>query len=381
MARPYGTGRIEHLGPLRRGEDLSISGSWARSQNGRAPQPHHLVDHPGIRATLCSDTALGPLPLCPDPLFRRPAVAVGSMSGPRAFWLCDTYGNPDGMTSPAESPAGSVERGTLSFDDAVRTAADRLRRASATCVPCRPVRDLIGSADVRAAYLVQSTLSAERLASGARRVGHKVGLTSSAVQSQLGVDQPDFGSLFDDMSFFDGDSIPVSRLLQPKVEAEVAFVLGADMTAGPFEVQSVRPAVAYAVAAIEVVDSRITDWDITFADTVADNASSGLFVLGPQRRTLTEVEPADVSMTMTVNGEVLSSGAGRACLGDPLNALAWLANTALELGEPLRAGQIVLSGALGPMYPIRSGEVVRVDITDLGSVTASFTDQLPEEGQ
>jgi 2-keto-4-pentenoate hydratase len=280
------------------------------------------------------------------------------------------------------SSADTVDPGRPFTDDPVRAAAERLGRAAATGIPCPPVRDLIGSSDIRAAYRVQSVLTAERLAAGGHRIGRKIGLTSTAVQKQLGVGQPDFGVLFDDMRLGGGDVISMGRLLQPKVEAEVAFLLAEDLMSGPLDARSVRPAIAYAVAAIEVVDSRVAGWDITLGDTVADNASSGLFVLGPQRRTLDQVEPAGVSMTMTVDGELVSSGDGRACLGDPLNALVWLANTAIELGDPLRAGEVILSGALGPMYPVRPGSVVRADISGLGSVSARFShDLLPEEGR
>jgi len=286
------------------------------------------------------------------------------------------------MTTPRMSSADTVDPGPPLTHDAVRAAADRLARAAATGVPCTPVRDLIGSSDIRAAYEVQSVLTAQRLAAGARRVGRKIGLTSAVVQKQLGVGQPDFGFLFDDMRLAGGDVISMTRLLQPKVEAEVAFVLAEDLASGPLDARSVRSAVAYLVAAIEVVDSRVAGWDITLGDTVADNASSGLFVLGPQRRTLDQVEPADVSMAMTVDGELVSSGDGRACLGDPLNALAWLANTALDLGEPLRAGEVILSGALGPMHPIHPGSLVRADISGLGSVSARISHHpLPEEGR
>jgi 2-keto-4-pentenoate hydratase len=285
------------------------------------------------------------------------------------------------MTSPRVSSSDTVEAGPPPTDDAVRAAAERLALAASTAVPCAPVRDLIGSTDVRAAYRVQSVLTARRLATGARAVGRKIGLTSPVVQRQLGVDQPDFGVLFDDMQIDDGGTIPVARLLQPRVEAEIAFVLAEDLASGPFDAEGVRSAVAYAVAAIEVVDSRVAGWDITFGDTVADNASSGLFVLGRERRTLDDLEPAEVSMTMTVDGGLESSGDGRACLGDPLNALAWLATTALELGDPLRAGEVVLSGALGPMHPLLPGSVVRADLSGLGSVAVRFSDDpILEEG-
>ncbi|WP_121251769.1 2-keto-4-pentenoate hydratase [Nocardioides ferulae] len=266
-------------------------------------------------------------------------------------------------TTPSDAVAG----------DDVRAAAERLQQAAASGVPCAPVRDLIGSDDVAAAYAVQSLIIADRLASGARVVGRKIGLTSPAVQQWLGVDTPDFGVLVDDMEYAEHDTVPMGRLLQPRAEAEIAFVLSADLTEGPFTAQSVRGAVDHARAAIEIVDSRITDWDIRLGDTVADNASSGLYVLGAERRTLDDFEPVDVEMVMTCDGEEVSTGTGAACLGDPLNALAWLAAAALDYGEPLRAGQVILSGALGPVHPLSPGAVVRADITGLGSVTATFS--------
>ncbi|MBO1330038.1 2-keto-4-pentenoate hydratase [Streptomyces sp. VRA16 Mangrove soil] len=257
-------------------------------------------------------------------------------------------------------------------NDAVAQAAERLLRATADHVPCPPVRDLIGSDDVKAAYAVQELLTARRLADGARVTGRKIGLTSPAVQRQLGVDQPDFGVLFADMSVADGASVPVGTLLQPKVEAEIAFVLGADLAEGPLDDAQIRAAVAHAVPALEIVDSRIADWDITFGDTVADNGSSALYVLGTPARTLSEFEPVEAAMTLDRHDETVSSGDGAACLGDPLTALAWLARTARDVGDPLRAGQVVLSGALGPMVPAVAGDVFTARITGLGTVSVRF---------
>ncbi len=246
-------------------------------------------------------------------------------------------------------------------------------------VACAPVRDLIGRDDVAAAYQVQEQLNAARTDRGARVIGRKIGATSEAVQTQLGVDQPDFGVLFDDMGFADGEEIPINRLIQPKAEAEVAFVLSEDLAEGPLDVAQVRGAIAYAVAALEIVDSRITNWDISFGDTVADNASSGLYVLGSEHRTLAEVEPVDVTMSMSIDGEEVSTGNGAACLGDPLTAVAWLAHQARTFGEPLRAGQVILSGALGPMRPVAAGSVVTATISGLGTVTARFGNQSTTE--
>ena len=198
------------------------------------------------------------------------------------------------------------------------------------------------------------------------------------MQQQLGVDQPDFGVLFADMSVEDGASVAVDVLLQPKVEAEIAFVLGADLAEGPLDAAQVRAAVAHAVPALEIVDSRIADWDITFGDTVADNGSSALYVLGSPAKPLAEFEPVEAGMAMKRGAETVSTGNGAACLGDPLIALAWLARTARDVGDPLRAGQVVLSGALGPMVPAAAGDTFSADIGGLGSVSVRFHASTPE---
>ncbi|WP_228002002.1 2-keto-4-pentenoate hydratase [Nocardia australiensis] len=258
-------------------------------------------------------------------------------------------------------------------DDAVvESSAQRLAAAAATGAPCAPVRDLIGREDVAAAYRVQERFNTLRVPGGVV-VGRKIGATSAAVQQQLGVDQPDFGVLFADMGYRDGDEIPMQRLLQPRAEAEVAFVLAADLADGPLDAAQCRAAVDYAVAALEIVDSRIAGWDISFGDTVADNASSGLFILGEKRLSLAKFEPIEITMTMAIDGETVSTGNGAACLGDPLNALSWLALRAREFGDPLRAGQVILSGALGPMRPLHPGATVTADIGALGSVSATFS--------
>ncbi len=271
------------------------------------------------------------------------------------------------------NPAAARQRprhGTT--ENVVVEAAERLERAARTGEPSSPVRDLLGSEDLETAYAVQRCLAERRTAAGARVVGRKIGLTSLAVQQQLGVDQPDFGILFDDMDVSSLEVVPVGALLQPKVEAEVAFVLGEDLIADVMDLETVRAAVDYAVAALEIVDSRVAGWDIAITDTIADNGSSALFVLGRDRRTLEELEPVSVTMQMHVDGAVVSEGSGAACLGDPLNALLWLARTAKQVGDPLRAGQVVLSGALGPMHPVTSGTTVCADITGLGSVAVTF---------
>ncbi|MCD5422705.1 fumarylacetoacetate hydrolase family protein [Rhodococcus pyridinivorans] len=256
-------------------------------------------------------------------------------------------------------------------NSSILAAVDRL--AAATARPCPPIRDLLGTTDIDAAYAVQQQLTDQRLAAGDTITGRKIGLTSPAVQQQLGVDQPDFGVLFADMDVSSLAEVPSGRLLQPKAEAEIAFELGADLADGDLDAAQVRSAVARAAAALEIVDSRIADWDITITDTIADNGSSGLYVLGEKWLTLNEFEPRDVAMRLFSGEELVSEGTGAACLGDPLEALAWLARTARDYGHPLRAGQIVLSGALGPMVPTPPGTVIRADLTSLGTVTATFS--------
>lgn len=277
----------------------------------------------------------------------------------------------------AAGKAGGMIQPTIETTPAVAAAAARLREAVATGVPARPVRDLISRDDVAAAYAVQHVNVVERIASGARVVGRKIGLTSAAVQAQLGVDQPDFGVLFDDMAYGDGVMIPFAAVLQPRVEAEIAFVLKHDLVDGPLDDAQVRDATDYAVAAIEVCGSRVASWDISWGDTVADNASAGAFVLGPVRRTLAEFEPKDVVMQMAIDGEVVSTGGGAACLGDPINAVGWLARTAREFGVPLRAGQLVLSGALGTMRPVTPGAAVSATVSGLGRVSVRLQRMIP----
>lgn len=268
--------------------------------------------------------------------------------------------------------------GDVTSQDQITAAVTRLAEAQATRVPCAPVNDLIGTDDLDAAYAVQQGLVQARIAAGARVVGRKIGATSEAVQTQLGVDQPDFGYLLDDMdvsSGVQGDPISMRTLLQPRVEGEVAFVLATDIAPASEEeitLDLVRAAVEVALPALEIVDSRIADWAIGFTDTVADNASSGLFVVGTDGRTLDELEPVDVTMSLSINGEERSSGNGAACLGDPLEALRWLAVQAFRYGDPLRAGHLILSGALGPFVPFDPGDRVVATISGFAPLSVTF---------
>ncbi|KRB84984.1 2-keto-4-pentenoate hydratase [Sphingomonas sp. Root710] len=250
------------------------------------------------------------------------------------------------------------------------TTARLLREAYRTG-PISPLRGMLDPTDADGAYAVQSINTRQWVDDGRRLVGRKIGLTAKAVQTQLGVDQPDFGVLFADMQIADGGVLDLTTVLQPKAEAEIAFVLARDIDDPDVTTDAVAAAIDHAVAAIEIVDSRIADWKITFADTVADNGSSAFFVLGSERRPVEGCDLYSCGMVMEVNGAVASLGAGAACLGHPFNAVHWLAKTLAERGEALRAGDIVLSGALGPMVALNPGDQVRAIVGGLG--TASFT--------
>ncbi len=251
--------------------------------------------------------------------------------------------------------------------------AARLRDAYATGAVA-PLRDALDAADAEGAYAVQDLNTKFWVAAGRRIVGRKVGLTAKAVQAQLGVDQPDFGVLFADMAIADGCALLASKVLQPKAEAEVALILKADLPDADTTPEMVAAAVGEVAAAIEIVDSRIADWKITFADTVADNGSSAFYVLSDTRKALAGLDLWTCGMALEVNGVVASLGAGVACLGHPLNAAAWLARTLAARGEPLRAGDVVLTGALGPMVAIAPGDVVKASIGGLGTCSFTFRD-------
>ena len=254
----------------------------------------------------------------------------------------------------------------------IQSAADRLFSAHADHQPCAPISDLLGDGEVSDAYAVQNR-NTDRWVSGGRRiVGYKIGLTSKSVQSQMGVDQPDFGILFADMAVDEGSEVAAGRLIQPRAEAEIAFVLGRDLPNPDTTVAEVLRAIDFAVAAIEIVDSRVADWQIGILDTIADNASSGLYVLGSSPVARGSFDPINCGMVMERRGEPVSTGVGRACLGSPISATAWLARTMAAAGRPLGAGDTVLSGALGPMVTASPGDVFEARISGLGSVTATF---------
>ncbi|MGH8788916.1 MAG: 2-oxopent-4-enoate hydratase [Cupriavidus necator] len=222
------------------------------------------------------------------------------------------------------------------------------------------------------AYQVQQRMIARRLDAGERIVGKKIGVTSRAVMNMLGVYQPDFGYLLDGMVVSEGEAIDATTLIQPKAEGEIAFLLKKDLMGPGVSNADVLAATECVMPCFEIVDSRIRDWKIRIQDTVADNASCGVFVLGDRAVDPRHIELSTCGMVLEKNGEIVATGAGAAALGSPLNAVAWLANTLGRLGIGLKAGEIVLSGALAAMFPAQKGDNFRVSIGGLGSCSVRF---------
>src|SRR5262245_56520074 len=215
---------------------------------------------------------------------------------------------------------------------------------------------------------IQYTHAKRRIASGAAHVGFKVGMTSTAAQQQLGYFEPNFGHLFGDCEFLHGDSIPKDTLIQPRGEAEVAFVLRNDLGQENVRISDVIRSIEYAVCSIEVLDSRIVGWDIGPADSIADNGSGGAHVLGTMPRKITDCNLALCGMVAKRNGQIASLGVGAASMTNPLFALRWLAEKLARTDRPLRAGDIVLSGSLGPIVTLAPGDVFEVEIDGFGPV-------------
>ena len=253
-----------------------------------------------------------------------------------------------------------------------RTAADRIWDSILSKETCNPIRELIGESDIDAAYKIQQINTDRKLADGERIIGYKVGLTSFAVQKQLGVDQPDFGVLTKSMLVNEDGEVPMSELMQPKAEAEIAFFLSQDIDKKFISIYELIEFIDSVSASIEIVGSRIEAWNIRITDTIADNASASHFVVGKSKVKLEDIDLVNCNMSMTKNGEVASVGQGSACMGNPMNAALWLVNTMVERGTILRKGDVILSGALGPMVPVSLGDQFKAEIEGLGAVSVSF---------
>jgi len=252
-------------------------------------------------------------------------------------------------------------------------AADLLWEAEQTLVPCEQLTERYDKIDIVDAYEIQLRNVARKRTAGRLVRGHKVGLSAKAMQQMVGVSEPDYGHLLDNMFFFEADTIPAGRLLQPRVEVEVAFVLNQALEGPGVTVADVLRATDCVLPAIEVVDSRIKDWKIKIQDTVADNASSGAVVLGGNPTALSSAfDIRTIGAVLRVNGEVRETGASGAVLGNPAVAVAWLANKIAAFGVRLEPGNVIMPGSCTRMVPVKPGDVVRADFDTLGHVSIRF---------
>ncbi|MES2256994.1 MAG: 2-oxopent-4-enoate hydratase [Pseudomonadota bacterium] len=249
---------------------------------------------------------------------------------------------------------------------------NELYSAFAECRAIVPLSERYPDISIDDGYRIQQRMIARRLEQGERIVGKKIGVTSQAVMSMLKVGQPDFGYMLDGMIYSDGAAIEASSLIQPKAEGEIAFVLKKDLMGPGISAAEVLAATEGVMACFEIVDSRIRDWKITIQDTIADNASCGVFVLGDRMVDPRTLDLRTCGMVLEKNGEVVVTGAGAATMGSPVNAVVWLANTMGRLGIALKAGEIILSGALGGMVPVAAGDNLRVAIGGIGGCSVRF---------
>jgi 2-keto-4-pentenoate hydratase len=256
--------------------------------------------------------------------------------------------------------------------------ADELWRADRAATPVEPLTDRHPGLGIEDAYAIQTVNIDRRTATGERVIGRKVGLTSRPMQQMLGVDEPDFGVLTDQMVVEDGDLVALARLVQPRVEAELAFVMERDLAGPGVTTGGALAAIAGALPAVEIVDSRVADWRITLVDTVADNASSGLLVLGGRMRKVEDLDLRLLGVAVSRHGSLIDTGAGAAALGNPARCVAWLANKLGGFGAGLRAGDVILPGAVHRMVPVQPGDVFRAEFAHLGAVTVRFSGARPD---
>ena len=261
----------------------------------------------------------------------------------------------------------------MTADSLHQELADELWEADRTAKPIAPLTERYPDLVVEDAYAIQTINIDRRVAAGERIIGRKVGLTSAPMQKLLGVDEPDFGVLTDAMFVEDGDLISLGRLVQPRVEAELAFLMETDLAGPGVTTAGALAAIAGALPAVEIVDSRVADWKIKLVDTVSDNASSGLLVVGGRMRKVEDLDLRLLGVVVARHGEVIDTGAGAAALGNPARCVAWLANKLGSLGSGLKAGDIVLPGAVHKMVPVEPGDVFRADFAHLGGVTVRFS--------
>ncbi|MBM4765168.1 2-keto-4-pentenoate hydratase [Bacillus sp. B15-48] len=254
----------------------------------------------------------------------------------------------------------------------VQEAASRLLEAEETKNVIEPLTVSYPGITVDEAYYTQLEIIRKKVDNGGIIVGKKIGATSKAIQNMFGVNQPDYGHLLADMMYVEGETISLENFIQPKVEFEIAFILKKDLKGPNVSILDVVEATDYIVPAIEIIDSRIGNWQIKFEDTVADNGSSAAAMIGGKPTKLDAIDLTHIGMVAYRNGEMIDSGAGAAVLGNPLRSVAWLANSLGKYDVALKAGEIVLSGALTSAIEVQDGDTFTAEFAHIGSVTASF---------
>ncbi len=256
----------------------------------------------------------------------------------------------------------------------ITSFGDALFDAMVSRTTIAPLTTQVPDISIDDAYLISRRFLERRLASGERVVGTKIGVTSKAVMTMLNVHQPDFGYLTDTMMFATGAEVPASRtLIAPRAEGEIAFILKRDLCGPGVTNADVIRATDFVMPCFEIVDSRITDWKIKIQDTIADNASCGVVVLGDRAVKPTAVDLSTCGIVVTLNGEIISTGAGAAALGSPVNCITWLANTLGARGVSLKAGEVILSGSLVPLQPVKPGDNMHMAIGGIGQCSVRFT--------
>jgi 2-oxopent-4-enoate/cis-2-oxohex-4-enoate hydratase len=255
----------------------------------------------------------------------------------------------------------------------IQQHGDELYQALLSRQPIMPLTDSEPDISIEDAYRIQLRMIDRRIENGEKVIGKKIGVTSQAVQQMLNVFQPDFGQLLSGMAFNEGDAVPISSLIAPRAEAEVAFILKRDLNGPGVTAADVLRATDFVLPCFEIVDSRIRDWKIRIQDTVADNASCGVFVLGGQPRSLRDIDLALAGMVLEKNGDIVSTSAGAAVQGSPVNAVVWLANTLGRLGIALKAGEVILSGSQSPLVPVSAGDCFHCSVGGLGTCSVRFT--------
>ncbi|MCU1546743.1 MAG: 2-keto-4-pentenoate hydratase [Homoserinimonas sp.] len=262
-----------------------------------------------------------------------------------------------------------------SAPDAIQhaTFGDALLSAYASGIPIAPLTTTDPGLTVEGAYAVQMHQVTQWKRTGRQVIGYKVGLTSKAMQQQLGVDQPDFGHLFDDMMLDAAAPVSLDRYIAPRIEPEISFVLSKSLRGPGLTIDEVADAVDHAVISLEIIDSRIAEWKITLADTIADNASSGAVLTGSGTAVLGSIDLGALPVTMQHNGIVVGQGVGAAVLGNPLEGVLWLANTLGELGQTLEAGSLIMAGSITAAVSIRPGDTVRATFGQMGDIEVTFS--------